>query len=40
MPDGARDLAADPAYAVRLANAGTWQASTGRNVLPAQVQVR
>lgn len=39
MPDAATDLAAQPAYAIRLANAGSWNAATGTNALPAKVRV-
>jgi hypothetical protein len=40
MPDAASDLRSVPAYAIRLANDGAWEADTGRNALPARVQVR
>ncbi|MGY1727125.1 DUF4832 domain-containing protein [Geodermatophilus sp. SYSU D01062] len=33
LPDAAPSLAGDPAYAVRLANAGLWDPETGRNDL-------
>ncbi|MGY1795493.1 DUF4832 domain-containing protein [Geodermatophilus sp. SYSU D00525] len=33
LPDAAPSLAADPAYAVRLANEGLWDPATGRNDL-------
>jgi hypothetical protein len=39
LPDPAASLAADPAYAVQLANVGTWDATTGRNDLQQLVAV-
>lgn len=33
LPDPSPRLSADPAYAIRLANVGTWDPSTGRNSL-------
>lgn len=33
LPDSDERLAADPRYAIRLANADTWEAATGDNVL-------
>jgi hypothetical protein len=40
MPDAYASLAADPRYAVRFANVGTWDAETGMNSLKATVVVR
>jgi hypothetical protein len=39
LPDAARRLRDVPAYAVRFANAGTWDASLGRNVLTSAFAV-
>ncbi len=39
LPDAATTLAADPRYAVRFANVGTWDASTGMNDLLCSVSV-
>ena len=39
MPDVAESLAADPRYAVRFANVGTWDATTGMNSLNATIQI-
>ena len=33
LPDASSRLSADPRYAIRMANAGTWDATTGDNVL-------
>jgi hypothetical protein len=40
MPDAAKDLQTDPAYSLRLANSGTWDAKTGINTLPARLTVK
>jgi hypothetical protein len=39
MPDAASSLDKDPRYAIRLANAGRWDAGTGENLLSEQVTV-
>ena len=39
MPDASPSIAADPRYAVRLANVGTWDAATGMNSLLTTVTV-
>lgn len=39
LPDAAASLAADPRYAVRFANVGTWDAATGMNDLQTSVTV-
>ena len=39
LPDAAPSLAADPRYAVRFANVGTWDAESGMNRLNAEVTV-
>ncbi len=39
LPDAATTLAGDPRYAVRLANVGTWDATTGRNSLNATLAI-
>lgn len=39
LPDMASSLAADPRYAVRFANVGVWDATTGMNNLNASVTV-
>ena len=39
LPDIASSLAADPRYAVRFANVGVWDATTGMNNLNASVTV-
>ena len=39
LPDAAASLAADPRYAVRFANVGTWDATTGMNSLQAEMTV-
>ena len=39
LPDAAESLAADPRYAVRFANVGTWDATTGMNRLNATIQI-
>lgn len=39
LPDAYASLAADPRYAVRFANVGTWDATTGMNRLNASVTV-
>jgi hypothetical protein len=39
MPDAASSLEKDPRYAIRLANAGRWDAGTGENLLSEQVTV-
>jgi len=39
LPDASPDLASDPAYSVRLANAGTWVAGSGLNDLRAELEV-
>jgi Domain of unknown function (DUF4832)/Domain of unknown function (DUF4874) len=39
LPDPSPRLAGQPAYAVRLANDGTWDASTGRNDLRHSVRI-
>ena len=40
LPDAASTLAGDPRYAVRFANEGTWNSSTGLNALGVQVDVQ
>lgn len=40
LPDRHSSLRGDPAYAVRLANVGTWDAATGVNRLGGRVEVR
>lgn len=39
LPDAARSLKVDPRYAVRFANEGTWDATTGMNRLNASVTI-
>lgn len=39
LPDASASIAANPKYAVRFANQGIWQASTGYNILNKQVVV-
>ena len=39
LPDASPSIAADPRYAVRFANVGTWDASTGMNDLLCSVTV-
>ena len=39
LPDAASSLAADPRYAVRFANVGVWDATTGMNSLNAKITV-
>lgn len=39
LPDAAATLAGDPRYAVRLANVGTWDATTGMNRLQAAIAI-
>ncbi|WP_238011712.1 DUF4832 domain-containing protein [Dactylosporangium sp. AC04546] len=39
LPDQATGLRANPAYSVRLANAGTWDATKGYNVLSTAIPV-
>ena len=39
LPDMAPSLAADPRYAIRFANVGTWDATTGMNSLQAAIQI-
>lgn len=39
LPDASASIAANPKYAVRFANQGIWQASTGYNILNKQVEV-
>jgi hypothetical protein len=39
LPDAAPSIRARPEYAVRFANAGTWEAATGRNVLTGTVTI-
>lgn len=39
MPDAYASLAADPRYAVRFANVGTWDAKTGMNSLKTSITV-
>lgn len=39
LPDASESLAADPRYAVRFANEGTWDTATGMNRLNASVTV-
>ena len=39
LPDAYASLAANPAYAVRFANTGVWEASTGMNKLNATVTI-
>ena len=39
MPDAAESLAADPRYAVRFANVGTWDATTGMNKLNTTMEI-
>lgn len=39
IPDAAKELAPQPAFAIRLANTESWDAATGRNALPAKVRV-
>ncbi len=40
LPDPARTLYGKPAYSVRLANEGVWEAATGFNSLLASVDVQ
>jgi hypothetical protein len=40
LPDPAASLAAEPAYAIQLANPGVWDAATGRNVLGRTLTVK
>ena len=40
LPDAASTLSGDPRYAVRFANDGVWNPSTGDNALQIQVEVR
>ena len=40
MPDAYASLAADPRYAVRFANVGTWDAATGMNSLLSSLEVQ
>lgn len=40
LPDAASTLAADPRYAIRFANTGVWDASSGVNALDLRVEVR
>ena len=40
LPDNYASLAARPEYALRLANAGIWEASTGYNNLSASVMIK
>ncbi|BCY12783.1 DUF4832 domain-containing protein [Actinoplanes sp. L3-i22] len=40
LPDPSARLASTPAYAIRLANPGTWNASTGTNALGVTLTVR
>ena len=39
LPDASPSITADPRYAVRFANVGTWDASTGMNDLLCSVSV-
>ena len=39
LPDASASIAANPKYAVRFANTGIWQKSTGYNILNKQVEV-
>lgn len=39
LPDAAQTLASDPRYAVRFANVGTWDATTGMNRLNATITI-
>ena len=39
LPDAATSIADDPRYAVRLANDGVWNASTGENALDIRIDV-
>ncbi len=39
LPDASDKLAADPRYAVRFANEGTWDSITGMNILNASLTV-
>ena len=39
LPDAAPTIAADPRFAVRFANAGVWEATTGMNSLNAKITV-
>jgi hypothetical protein len=39
LPDASPRLRERPAYAVRLANAGVWEAATGLNALGGTVRV-
>lgn len=39
LPDAASALQDQPAFSIRLANAGAWEASTGLNALPARLTV-
>lgn len=39
LPDAASLLAKDPRYAVRFANVGTWDETTGMNSLQASIQI-
>jgi hypothetical protein len=40
LPDAATSLQSDPRYAVQLASAGTWNSSTGHNVLTNEFAVQ
>ena len=40
LPDAYASLAADPRYAVRFANSGTWDEATGMNSLQATIEIR
>lgn len=39
LPDACESISGDPRYAVRFANIGTWEATTGMNKLNAKVMV-
>lgn len=39
LPDASPSIAADPRYAVRFANVGTWDESTGMNKLNATIEI-
>jgi hypothetical protein len=39
LPDAAQSLREDPRYAVRFANSASWDATTGTNLLDAQVAI-
>ena len=39
LPDGRSNLACNPAYLIRLANLGTWDATRGWNALNQTVEV-